>query len=187
MSITLLDLGTQPLVNNLRRSAVEALNAERFPLRAICESDLSIHLDEEVPPSLLYSSYLYRSGTSQPYIQHCKEMYDSLNHLNLETIIDIGGNDGTLLKTFRDRSEEVSFWSGVKPKRLINVDFSESVKDANAANGIEHVCGQFNEAMDLPKANLIVSTNVFQHTKDLDLFLRGIVKFLDGVWVLEFP
>jgi hypothetical protein len=187
MSITLLDLGTQPLVNNLRQSAVEALDAEQFPLKAICEDDLTIHLDEEVPPSFLYSSYLYRSGTSQPYIQHCKEMYDSLNHLNLETIIDIGGNDGTLLKTFRDRSEETSFWSGVKPKRLINVDFSESVKDANSANNIEYLCGQFNETMDLPKANLIVSTNVFQHTKDLDLFLRGIVKFLDGVWVLEFP
>lgn len=50
MSGTLLDLGSQPLVNNLCNSADEALEAERFPLRAIYEDDLTIHLDTEVPP-----------------------------------------------------------------------------------------------------------------------------------------
>ena len=50
MSGTLLDLGSQPLVNNLCNSANEALEAERFPLRAVYEDDLTIHLDTEVPP-----------------------------------------------------------------------------------------------------------------------------------------
>jgi len=187
MAGTLLDLIDQPLVNNLKLSAHEALHAKRYPLRAVYQDDLTIHLDTEVPPSELYGEYLYRSGVSQPYIDHCKGMYHSLNHLNLETIIDIGGNDGTLLKTFRNEARIEQWWSGKGPRRLINVDASESFKQVNEDAGIEYHCGFFNEHMDLPKANLIVSTNVFQHTKDIHSFLRGIAKHLDGVWVLEFP
>lgn len=184
---TLLDLGTQPLVNNLCASAKEAIEAERFPLRAVYENNLTIHLDTEVSPQKLYANYLYRSGVNRPYFEHCKKLYQSLSHLNLSTVIDVGGNDGTLLQAFREASLEYSSWSGIAPNRYVNVDMSESLRGANEQVGNEFVCGQFNEAMNLPKANLIVSTNVFQHTKDIHAFLGGIVKFLDGVWVLEFP
>ena len=187
MSGTLLDLGSQPLVNNLCNSANEALEAERFPLRAVYEDDLTIHLDREVRPEKLYAHYLYRSGVNRPYIEHCKELYKSLSHLNMGTVIDVGGNDGTLLNAFRETSKEIDFWSGIKPKQFINVDISQNLKEINEEAGNTYVCGQFDDTMDLPKANIIVSTNVFQHTKDIHAFLRGIVKCLNGVWVLEFP
>lgn len=184
---TLLDLGVQPLVNNLCQSKEESLNAERFPLRAIYSNDLTIRLDTEVPPRKLYSNYLYRSAVSQPYIDHCKKLYATINHLDLRTVIDIGGNDGTLLQAFREASKTEFFWSQRPPERFINVDMSENLREINAKLGNEFVCGQFNKNMDLPQANLIVSTNVFQHTKDIHSFLGGIERFLDGVWVLEFP
>ena len=187
MTRTLLDLGTQPLVNNLCHSEQESMEAEQFPLKAIVEEDLTIHLDYAVDPEILYKHYLYRSGVSQPYIDHCKQLYKSLCHLNLSTVIDVGGNDGTLLNAFREASVENEFWSGTKPTRFINVDMGQNLREVNEQAGNEFVCGQFNDQMDLPKANLIVSTNVFQHTKDVHAFMRGIVKFLDGVWVLEFP
>ena len=187
MAKTILDLGTQPLVNNLCNSRQEAMEAEQFPLKAIVEEDLTIHLDYAVDPEILYKHYLYRSGVSQPYIDHCKQLYKSLSHLNLSTVIDIGGNDGTLLNAFRSASTEHEWWSGTKPSLFINVDMGHNLREVNELAGNEFVCGQFNETMDLPKANLIVSTNVFQHTKDVHAFMRGIVKFLDGVWVLEFP
>ena len=61
-------------------------------------------LSQAVNPEILYSNYLYKSGISQPYIEHCKDMYkfcnDILNISNKDKILDIGGNDGTLLKTF---------------------------------------------------------------------------------------
>lgn len=187
MTQTLLDLVDQPLVNNLCASANAALQADRYQLKAVYQKDLTIHLDTEVPPEKLYENYLYRSGISEPYIKHCEEMYDSVRHLRLDTIIDIGGNDGTLLRAFRDASEKNTFWSGTKPKRLINVDASESFRAINEESGIEYCKGFFNEDMNLPKADLIVSTNVFQHTKDIHSFLRGIAKHLDGLWLLEFP
>lgn len=187
MPSVLLDLGHQPLVNNLCRSENAALEAEQFPLKAVYEDDLTIHLDTEVSPTKLYANYLYRSGVSKPYFEHCKQMHKSLAHLDLTTIIDIGGNDGTLLNAFREASTEQGFWSGKPPRNFFNVDMSSNLREVNEKRGNHFVCGQFNEQMDLPKAGLIVSTNVFQHTKDIHSFLRGIVKFLDGVWVLEFP
>ena len=179
MAQTLLDLGSQPLANNLCRTSGEAYHAERFPLRAVVEDDLTIHLDYEVEPAKLYQHYLYRSGTSQPYIDHCAAMYQSFKHLKHNAIIDIGGNDGTLLKTFQGQSAE--------KLRLVNVDASESVQGSNEEAGIEFINAYWSEDVDVPKADIIISTNVFQHTKDIHAFLRGIQKHLDGVWILEFP
>ena len=187
MSNTLLDLGTQPLVNNLCLTREESLNIKRYPLRAEYQDDLTIHLDTEIPRDMLYKNYLYNSGVSLPYIEHCRQMYGSCKNLSMKVMIDIGGNDGTLLRTFREESKVNTFWSSVPPERLINVDASKSFREKNEKDGIEYICDFFSDKLDLPKANLITSTNVFQHTKDIHSFMRGIQKCLDGLWILEFP
>ena len=97
----LLDLGTQPLVNNLCMSKDEALKIQQYPLRANFTEDLKISLDTEIPPHILYKNYYYHSGVSLPYIKHCEKMYSTFKHLKPKVFIDIGGNDGTLLKTFK--------------------------------------------------------------------------------------
>lgn len=183
---TVIDLGELPLANSLYETREESLSATRYPLRSVLDDSI-IRLDLDVDPSILYKNYFYHSSVNAPYIKHCKEMYNSCKHLNMEVMIDIGGNDGTLLDTFNQESKVNTFWSSVPPKRLINVDASDSFKESNEEKGIEYVCGFFNEEMNLPKANLITSTNVFQHTKDCHKFLRAIQKFLDGLWILEFP
>ena len=114
-------------------------------------------------------------------------MFETIKHLKSDVIIDIGGNDGTLLKTFKRMFDKQENSINNSQRRFINVDASESFSNTNEREGIEFFNSNFNENIKLPKANLITSTNVFQHTKDIDSFLKGIVKFLDGVWLLEFP
>jgi hypothetical protein len=179
MTRTILDLGQQPLVNNLCDSELSSMAAATFPLKAIIEDDLTIHLDYAVDPSVLYGNYLYRSSTSKPYIEHCEALFQSFSHLRHDTIIDIGGNDGALLKACKRRAS--------KKLALINVDASPTFKKDNEEAGIEFVNDFWGDHLGLPKANIITSTNVFQHTKDIHAFMRGIQKFLDGVWILEFP
>ena len=178
-SNTLLDLGRMPLANQLHATRNESIYAKRYRLHAVQECDKTIHLDLAVPPEEMYADYAYSSGVSKPYQEHCRKMFDSFKHLRHDTIIDIGGNDGTLLKTFGECSE--------KPIRRINVDASTSFKETNEAAGIKYINAYFSDELDLPKANVITSTNVFQHTKDIHKILRGIVKCLDGIWILEFP
>lgn len=183
-----LDLGEMPLVNNLNSTKEESLNCEKFPLavQIFKESGLST-LTVEVDPTVLYSNYLYKSGVSKPYIDHCVEMFKFVDtYLNLDKndlVLDIGGNDGTLLKAFKS----------VKPTlNVLNVDASENLtKEANE-NGIPSINGFWGEelALSLNKNfKLITTTNCFQHTAPIDSFVKGVSLSLTprGIWLLEFP
>ena len=70
-----LDLGQIPLVNNLNNTKEESLNCDKFKLKVnyFPSSRLSV-LSQAIDPKILYSNYLYKSGTSQPYKEHCSEM-----------------------------------------------------------------------------------------------------------------
>ena len=184
----LLDLGRQPLANYLCKSEEDSFAAELYQLKAEYNNNLKINLDKEIDPNLLYGKYFYHSGVNKPYIKHCEELFYSINHLKSNIIIDIGGNDGTLLRTFK-RLEDFGNNSRnrIHRKRYINVDVSDSFQLINSQSGIEYYKAFFSHKLDLPKADIIISTNVFQHTKNIEIFLKGISKFLNGVWILEFP
>ena len=175
----LLNLSLQPLVNNLCLSKEAALNAKRYQLCATMDKDLLIKLDTKVPSDELYKDYLYHSGVSMPYTYHCRELWHDIKHLRHEVIIDVGGNDGTLLDSFQSQTKETL--------KMYNVDASTSFKEENETKGITYVNDYFNKDTDVPKADIITSTNVFQHTPDAERFVEGIAEKLDGTWILEFP
>ena len=177
----LLDLGHQPLVNNLFYNKEDSINAKQYPMAATIDENLKIQLDTAIPSEELYEKYLYHSAVNKPYMYHCQKMWHSIKHLRHDTIIDVGGNDGTLLKAFRSQTKD--------PLNLINVDASSSFREENLESGIEYINDYFNEYLDLPKADIITSTNVFQHTPGVEKFLAGVKKHLSshGVWILEFP
>ena len=175
----LLNLGDQPFVNNLCRSKEAALSAKQYPLCAVIDDDLEIRLNQEVPTDELYKDYLYFSGISMPYVQHCRQMWHAVKHLRHDVILDIGGNDGTLLKALQSQTEE--------KLNLYNVDASQTFRPMNEEAGITYVNDYFNKDTDVPKADLIFTTNAFQHTPNAAKFVEGIAEKLDGTWILEFP
>lgn len=181
-----LNLGLVPLVNNLCETKEESLSCKRFPLaiQRFSESNLTT-LTEAVNKDDLFSNYLYSSGVNKPYLVHCSEMYDFLSQKMIlginDVVVDIGGNDGSLLKEFRKENRSPHY---------INIDCSRSFIDVNLDAGIEYLCEYFSDKTELPyKATLITSTNVFQHTESIRSFVRGVEKNLssNGVWCLEFP
>jgi D-mycarose 3-C-methyltransferase len=106
---------------------------------------------------------------------------DLIDFVRGDTVIDVGGNDGSLLKEFRKENKHLHY---------VNVDCSHSFIDVNKEAGIEYVCEFFGEDTELSyKARLITSTNVFQHTEPIRSFVKGVEKNLthDGIWCLEFP
>ena len=128
----------------------------------------------------MFSRYLYHSGINEPYVRHCGDLWRALAHLNPAHVIDIGGNDGTLLATFQSLAS--------RRLQLTNVDASASFIDENRIKGIDYVNAYWG-TVEVEPADIIVSTNVFQHNQDLNTFLRGIKAALrpQGLWVLEFP
>jgi hypothetical protein len=183
-----LDLGLMPLVNNLNNTKEESLNCPRYPLavQLFEESGLS-SLTAEIEPNILYQHYLYKSGISQPYIDHCKEMFwfvDSYLQLKeTDNILDIGGNDGTLLKTFLEKKPYL---------KVLNIDASENLTKEAIGNGIPSINDYWGAELAKKlnkKFKLITTTNCFQHTSPIESFVEGISMSLEkfGIWCLEFP
>lgn len=185
-TIEYLNLGNVPLVNNLCISREDSFACEKYPLaiQFFPESKLTC-LTEYINKDHLFLNYLYRSGVNKPYLNHCSRMYDYLSQMiefnNKDLVVDIGGNDGSLLMEFRKENRNLHY---------INVDCSKSFIDINREAGIHYINEYFDGSTQLLyKAKLITSTNVFQHTEPIRSFVQGIERNLasDGVWCLEFP
>jgi hypothetical protein len=185
-SIEFINLGSVPLVNNLLGTRKAALNCKKYPLAVqfFTESKLAC-LTEIVNKDKLFLNYIYQSGVNKPYLDHCALMYDYLSQFIpikfAKIIVDIGGNDGSLLMEFRKKSTLPQY---------INVDASRSFKDMNEEAGIVYINEFFGEESRLPEpAILITSTNVLQHSYPARSFIRGVRANLHqgGIWCLEFP
>ena len=183
------NLGNIPLVNNLLDSKEESLSVDRYPLDINYyplsgESSLSVAIDGDV----LFSHYLFKSGVNKPYHKHCQEMFrfsqDYITITSDTKIIDIGGNDGTLLDAFQSVSDfKLS---------LLNIDPSKNLSKVCQEKGIpvlnEFFTYELTKKMKT-KVDIISSTNVFQHLLAINSFTRGVENLLkeDGIWILEFP
>src|SRR5689334_24433727 len=98
-----LDLGLQPLANNLLRPEDLSKPEPKFPLRlAVCQSCWLLQITDLVPPTQLFSEYLYFSSFSDALLRHAREAVEryirefSLNNQN--HVVEIASNDGYLLQ-----------------------------------------------------------------------------------------
>ena len=186
---TILDLGEMPLANAFLDEDQLGQEEIFYPLRVVwCESCGLLQIDEIVPPEILFSNYVYVSGTSEALRKHFKGLAtEVVNDFNLNSeslVVDIGSNDGTLLKEFKNWSVQVI---GVEP--AINI-----AKIAEE-NGVKTVNYFFSEdtakkiVKENVKADAVTATNVVAHTNNLDDLLKGIAHLLkdDGVFVIEVP
>jgi len=183
-----LDLGLMPLANNLEFTAKGAREKERFPLQVMfCEECSLSQLSVVINPVKLFQYYTYRSGVNGGYVTHCKNMAASFEGKLNDTSfhIDIAGNDGTLLKQFKDKF-------GL---RVLNVDPATNLTAISESIGVP-ACVEFwssELATKLEKqhgkADLITATNVFAHLDDITDFLIGCKTILSetGTLIIENP
>ncbi len=185
----ILDLGIQPLANNLLRPEDLSRPEPRFPLRLfVCPECWLLQITDLVPPTQLFSEYLYFSSFSDTMVRHAREAahrYVREFTLGPESLaVEIASNDGYLLKNFRDAQVPCL---GIEPARNI----AKVARDA----GIETVTEFF--GTDLARtlssqgrqADLILGNNVFAHAPAVNDFVAGIRTLLKprGRVVLEFP
>lgn len=182
-----LDLGLIPLANNLEDTQEEAINAERYPLEVmLCENCGLSQLSNVIDPEKLFAYYTYRSSVNGGYIKHCQEMAKTLKQrydLDEDSfIIDIAGNDGTLLQQFK---KEINC-------DVLNIDPAENLTTISQANGIPawSVFWGYEIAKAIQgQADIITATNVFAHVDDIEDFLKGAKIALkpEGILVIECP
>ncbi|MBT5940988.1 MAG: class I SAM-dependent methyltransferase [Rhodospirillaceae bacterium] len=158
-----------------------------FPLELyFCENCAHLQLLDVVDPAELFRNYVYVSGTSPSFVKHFEDYAGTCTtRFNLspgDLVIDIGSNDGTLLKFFKS--------NGLK---VLGVDPARAIAEKATADGIETWPEFLNQTIadrvkaDRGQARLITANNVFAHADDLSSLTDSIRSLLapDGVFVFE--
>lgn len=183
-----IDLGEQPLANELTPDMSSSLSAEKYELALnICFDCLYVWLRKQVPPEKLFRHNTYLTGISKETQLDMNNFADScIKTCYIEKpgkVIDIGSNDGTLLSFFNNAGFEVL---GIEPSRpAYERAKSRSIPTINDFFGDKAA----DEALtSLGKVDIITGTNVITHVNDPISFLRNCKKLLKprGSIVLEF-
>jgi len=184
-----LDLGTLPLANSFLsvQRARDPTPDSRYPLRMFYCSDCSlIQLLDLVDRKEMFDDYAFLTATAKTSLIHFDQYAEELTQLlSLDTrdlVVDIGSNDGTLLRAFKSRGTSVL---GIEPARNVaNLAIANGVPTLNEYFGPETV-----QRIGLGKARIITANNVVSHVGDLNGFIQSVDKLLGpkGLFAFEVP
>lgn len=180
-------LAPTPLANAFVTADALGHEQDLYPLDVwFCKGCSHLQLLDIVDPAVLYEHYVYVSGTSPVFVKHFKDyaayVIDSFQPAPAGLVVDIGSNDGTLLRFFKESGRAVL---GVDPAREISEKTRES--------GIPVIIDYFNPRLadeiraGHGPASVIAANNVIAHIDDLSGVMEGVRRLLapDGVFVFE--
>jgi 2-polyprenyl-3-methyl-5-hydroxy-6-metoxy-1,4-benzoquinol methylase len=184
-----LSLGETPLANQFLRKDQLNSREPRYPLEvAFCSRCGLVQLSHVVSPERMFRNYLYTSSMSRTLRYHFSQLAtEAVQKFHLPKgafVVDIGSNDGTLLKEFQAHGLRTL---GIEPAANIakmaearKVETLNTFFTPEAASCVVETKGN---------ADLITGTNVFAHVADLESFLRGIDRLLKetGIFLIEVP
>ena len=185
----ILDLGKQPPSNSfLTKNRINEKEV-KFPLRLyICKKCKHLQLLDVVDKKHLFKNYHYFTSANKPIIKHFENyaytVYNKILKKRDEPfVVEIGSNDGTLLKQILKHKVKVL---GIEPaKNLAEVSRKMKIPTENSFfdNNIAKIISK------KEKADLIIANNVLGHIDDLNNFIIGISTLLkeNGVFVFEVP
>jgi len=180
-------LPATPLADDYVQEAYANEPQESYPLDLyFCVHCGLLQLCSLVDPESVYENYIYETSVSMGLVEHFEryadEVLSDIKPSAGQLVIDIGCNDGTLLKAFRRRDMKVL---GVEPARKIaekvqstGIDVLPSLFSSHLAQTIRNDHG--------PTA-VVTANNVLANVVDLHDFVEGVRCLLgeDGVFIFE--
>ncbi|MBI2623038.1 MAG: class I SAM-dependent methyltransferase [Candidatus Liptonbacteria bacterium] len=182
-------IGSQYLSSVFPATLDYANSVPRWPLDLVMckKSDATcglVQLAHAIDLTSMYDAYPYTSSTNSSMagiLQSVAEDGKALKTLESgDVVLDIGGNDGTLLSFFKDA-----------PVSLVNIDPAKNVKPLLQSERYTHLADFFSEAAfkkaSGTKAKLIFSVAMFYHLSDPLRFTREVAACLHnaGAWIIQ--
>ena len=154
-------------------------DVERFPLTLIrCTACGLLQLREVIDPETLYGHYRYRTGESLGLSAYFDRYVAEIAPVMVTNrmrphVVDIGSNDGTLLRAFQRRGYIAT---GVDP--IGGPDTLQGAWSLTASKLMRGANGQ---------ADIITANNVLANADDVHGFMEGVRNLLapDGIFVCE--
>lgn len=162
--------GTSPLANKFKNSPDSEEN--EYPLRYFkCNECHSVQIKDELPSEELFSNYLYETppNLTGHFQEFAKTTSEYLKLKERAKILDIGSNNGLLLKQFKANGYLVC---GFEPAEKIAAKAEQS--------GIPTVADFFNKktansfSIQYGLVDLVTCTNAFAHLSDLNGFIDAL-------------
>jgi hypothetical protein len=182
-----LSLGRSPLANKILAKEDLLSKEPTFPLElCFCAACGLVQLRHVVPPELMFREYPYVSSTTETFKEHFAKMAADVARISEarpgDLVVDIGSNDGLLLKSFQQMG-----------MRVVGVEPASNIASLAIRDGIETVNDFFSEEVvkkivqGKGKADIVTATNVFTHIDDIHAFARLVKDLMkrDGILVLE--
>ena len=187
--IPVIDLGDQYLSSIFPSDLSYTKNLKKQPLALVlCKKNKNscgvLQLSHIFDMSKMYEQYPFTSSTNSSMPKILKDVLDSaLKYIKLkeeDLVLDIGGNDGTLLSYLKDTG-----------CGLLCIDPAQNIKPIFASKKFKTVTNYFSEKVyksaTNKKAKLIFSIAMFYHLHDPIGFSKEIKACLDdgGIWVIQ--
>jgi len=182
-----ISIGPTPLANEFVAEEERGKPQDRFPLEVhICNGCGHVQLLDVVDPERLFRRYVYVSSTSPVFVEHFRRYVQAMLQLTGlpagSSVMEIGSNDGTLLRFFQEAG-----------MRVLGIDPARNIAEEATKRGIPTLSEFFDLALakrlrvEGRRAALIAANNVFAHADDLHTIVEGVAHLLepDGLFVFE--
>ena len=181
-----LNLGDIPAVNGFRNRQDEEQTT--YPLEVVvCRECGHVQLKNTVDRSLLFGEYMYFSSSSSPLIEHFGAYADTVDDVLVDPeglLVEVGCNDGLLLRQFPDSYQKVGIEPAENVARVARKEHGLDVRteffDAGGAASVRDQHGP---------AAAVLANNVVGHVDDLHGFVEGVETLLadNGIFIMEVP
>lgn len=180
---TILDFGEISLAGNFPTE--EELNkCKKYPLSLkYCDKCKLVQTDSIINSDFLFKDYRYMSsiGLTKHFTSVANLYKQKFNLTNKSKVLEIGSNDGVLLKPFMDLNIDCI---GFDP----SVNISKIAKEKGCNVIVDYFCKE--NAVKYLKENsfdIICSNNCFAHIDDIHSILEGVTYCLkpDGKFIIE--
>jgi hypothetical protein len=180
-------VGYLPPVNTMPAIGTQPTEQPAYPAQVLqCRQCQLVQLGLIVDPAILFPpSYPYLSGTTRILRENFAELYrESTELLGLrkaDLVVDIGSNDGTLLRNFKDGGHRVR---GIEPTGAGTLANERGIKTDIAffdRAAVDRVLAEEGPA------TVVTATNVFAHIEGIHDITDAVVALLskDGVFISE--
>ena len=186
--IPILSLGEQ-YVSNFVDNNYDYKDEEKVPLELIlCDPNSNgcglLQLKHTASRTLLYKQYWFRSGLNETMKMALKDITqkaeETIKLSPEDMVLDIGCNDGTLLRTYKSKAKLIGF----EPANNL-------IKEAK--QGTDYIINDFfsynnfKKHFDGLKCKIITSIAMFYDLEDPNSFVNDVVQCLanDGIWIIQ--
>ena len=184
----ILDLGLHPLADSFLTSS-QIKNEKKKKLECFLDKNKKkIFLKSKFPANYRYNNvnYSYTSSNSNISRKHWNAYYDDVSKkykIKNKKILEIGSNDGYLLKKFKKHNLILGVDSSSKMVKLSannKVPCIKKIFSKNTSNHIKKKYGNF---------DLILANHVLNHADDDLSFLSGCVNLMEtnSILIIEVP